>query len=404
MTASYPNPEAPEPGFHSWESISPAKLREIRTSVKYSHFPEHILPMFVAEMDFPVAKEVRDAVSRCVDASDFGYLSEPGELAPAFSEFAKTRWGWEFPAERVRITTDVSVSVVEPLRLVMPKTGGKIGLSTPAYPGFFEMLQEFDAEVVEIPLRFDAGGSAHLDLAAIAAEFKTLNAFILCNPHNPHGAVFTTEELTELAQLATANDVAIIADEIHAPLVYKNTEFVPFGPIAEAADTVCFVGCSASKGWSIPGAKCAVVVGANERSARLLDKLPPEVTTRVSILGLHANIAAFRDGIPWLDRAIERIEANVSLFHELLSEQLPEAGFVPPKAGYLAWVDLRNTAIADDPWQALYDHGHVAFGDGKHFGKAGRGFVRVNLACSPETVREAVSRIVTVVKKAPVAR
>ena len=80
MTASYPNPEAPEPGFHSWESISPAKLREIRTSVKYSRFPEHILPMFVAEMDFPVAKEVRDAVSRCVDASDFGYLSEPGEL------------------------------------------------------------------------------------------------------------------------------------------------------------------------------------------------------------------------------------------------------------------------------------------------------------------------------------
>jgi len=140
-------------------------------------------------------------------------------------------------------------------------------------------------------------------------------------------------------------------------------------------------------------------VAADERAARLLEQLPPEVATRTSILGLHANVAAFSNARDWLDRTVAQIEANQALLVALLKERIPEVTYVPGTAGYLAWLDLRDPALAlgEDPSTRLLRDAKVALNSGRDFGLGGEGFARLNLACSPETIVRAVDRIAAAV-------
>lgn len=375
------------------------RLRDARTSIKWTRFPDDVLPLFVAEMDFAVAPEIRNAIVERVTASDFGYLDQAGPLATAFSSFAADRWGWDVPEAHVFLATDVSAGIVESLRLARPGPG-RVLITTPVYPSFFEMLEELPVEIVQVPLltaeAADGSPSARLDLAAIEREFASeagIDAFLLCNPHNPHGLLHSREDLAEIARLAAAHDVCVVSDEIHAPLTHHGETFVPFGPLAAAAGALAVVTTSASKGWNLAGVKCSVIVAADPRAAALLAHLPPEVACRASIIGLHANVAAFSDARPWLDATVAAVEANDALLAELLAAYLPGARHHRPRAGYLAWVDLRDASLGDDPYDRILTEARVALGNGASFGLGGAGHVRVNLACAPDTLREAVSRI-----------
>lgn len=407
-----------DPSGVPWSELQPERLRPQRNSIKWVRYPADVLPLFVAEMDFAVAPEIRRALTTAVESSDIGYVNDAGPLAAAFADFAEHRWAWHVPDDHVHLATDVATGVVESLRLVSPRTG-RLVLPTPCYPGFFEMLQELPFEVVSVPLagterpspitsgsdgaspadRATASdaAAAHpvgLDLALIEREFEAgADAFLLCNPHNPHGVPFSKHELEALAALAAKHEVFVVSDEIHAPLTHRGQTFTPFAPVAAAAGALSVTTTSASKGWNIAGAKCSVIVAAEERANALLRRLPPEVLTRTSLLGLHANTAAFSEGRDWLDRAIVQIEANQALFERLVSDRLPDVRYVPSHAGYLAWLDLRDAGLGADPAARILDEAKVALNAGHHFGLGGDGFARLNLACAPDTLIEAVGRI-----------
>ncbi len=388
-----------DPSGVPWADLDPSTLRTQRTSLKWTRYPADVLPMFVAEMDFAVAPEIRRAIVRAVEASDTGYLDGPGPLAGVVADFAKDRWGWEILDEHVHLATDVATGIVESLRVFRP-SGGRLVLPTPCYPGFFEMLLELNFEVIEIPLLDPSGSNAaaSLDLESIEREFASeqgTDAFILCNPHNPHGVPFASDELTALARLAAQHDVFVVSDEIHAPLVHGSAVFTPFAPLAAEAGALSATTTSASKGWNLAGAKCSVVVAADERANRLLSTLPPEVATRTSILGLHANISAFTEALDWQQRAVAQIEANQRLLASLLSERLPEIRFTPASAGYLAWLDLRGLALGEHPAERVLQDARVALNDGRHFGAGGAGHARLNLACAPDTIVQGIDRIAT---------
>ena len=393
-----------DPSGVPFTALDPRGLRAQRTSIKWSRFAEDVLPLFVAEMDFAVAPEIRRALIERVDASDLGYVDGPGELAAAFAGFAADRWGWRVPHDRVHLATDVATAVVEALRVGRPG-GGRLALATPTYPGFFEMLEEVPFEVVEIPLAAEPEPEerARLDLAAIERAFASepgIDAFVLCNPHNPHGLVHSPEDLAELARLAAEHDVFVVSDEIHAPLTFSGAAFTPFAPLAAAAGALSVSALSASKGWNLAGAKCAVLVSADARADELLRRLPPETVTRVSILGLHANTAAFTRARGWLDRAVAQIEANVDLLADLVARRLPGVRLARPQAGYLVWLDFREAGLGSDPYSRILHDARVALNDGSAFGAGGAGHLRINVACAPQTLREAVDRIASILPAA----
>lgn len=224
---------------------------------------------------------------------------------------------------------------------------------------------------------------------------------ILCNPHNPLGHVHPADQLARLADLAAEFDVTIVSDEIHAALTGQDATFAPFLSVSDAAREHGIAAHSASKAWNLAGLKCALFVTASERMHGLLDGLAEEVHFRTSLLGRIANTAAFTDGDEWLDGARASIRSNRDLLATLLAERLPAVGYRLPPASYLAWLDLRALGWGDDPAARILESAGVALNSGLDFGAQGAGFVRLNFACSPEVLTEAVDRIADLREQSP---
>jgi cystathionine beta-lyase len=384
-------------------SFSPARPLEqlfaSRSSIKWRRYPADVLPVFVAEMDFDVEPAILDRVADTLRNSDTGYLDSAGPLAPAFADFAWSSWAWGVDPDWVHLATDVTVGVVETLRLVLPESGGRVVLTPPVYPPFFEMIEEADADAVTVPLREDADWA--LDLEGLEAAFASgVDAMLLCNPQNPTGRCHSRRSLEALARLAARYGVFVVSDEVHAPLAHPGIRFIPFAPIARAAGARSVTVTSASKAWNLAGLKCAIIVAAEPASAELLGRLPEELAARTSILGLHANVAAL-SCLRWRDGLVDQIVENVRLLEAELAAHAPDVTLVRPDAGYLAWLDFRSTGLGDDPARTLIDVGRVALNSGLAFGVEGRGFARINLACDPSTVVEAVQRIARTIAAAP---
>lgn len=365
-----------------------------RTSAKWGLYPADVLPMFVAEMDYPLAPPIASALRAAIDRSDTGYVN-PLDTAPleAFASFAEARWAWTPDVSRIRTTTDVSVVIVETLRALAAPGDGVI-ITPPVYPPFFDLVPEAGARVVEVPLH-DDGERAALDLASIDRALAAgARGVLLCNPHNPLGLVHSRDELAELARIVERHSGFVVSDEIHAPLTHPGVEFTPYLSVSDAARAHGIAAESGSKAFNLAGLKAAFIVTQDERMWQLVRELPEEVSYRTGHLGLLATRVGFAESRAWLDEVIAAVVANVELLESQLASKLPEARVRRPEASYVAWVDLSQLGWGDDPASVLLERARVAFSNGPAFGRAGRGHVRINLACAPELVVEAVDRMV----------
>ena len=372
-------------------SVPADRLRSSRSSLKWTRYPEGVLPLFVAEMDYPVSERIRAAIIDRVATSDLGYIDSAGPLADAFAQFATRRWGWNVDPATVRIATDVSVGIVECLRFGVP-AGSPVVVTSPVYPPFFELVDEARLPLVDVPMLERAEGWM-LDLEHIEEAFIAgARAMLLCNPHNPLGLPHDAQTLADLAMLAARYDVLVIADEVHAPLTHHGIVFTPFATVALEVGARSVTVTSASKGWNMAGMKCAVMVPSDPGTLAMLDALPQEVASRTSILGLHANVAAYGDE-EWLDATISRIMHNDTLLAGLLRRRLPVVHYRRPTATYLGWLDFRDLGFGIDPAERVLDEAKVALNSGPTFGAAGRGHARLNFACDPSVLEEAVARM-----------
>ncbi|WP_036319042.1 MalY/PatB family protein [Microbacterium indicum] len=371
----------------------PLETLRQRTSTKWSTFGDDVLPLFVAETDFPLAEPIRAALADAVALGDTGYVPPRTGYPAAFASFAARRWGWAVEERRIRTTCDVMMGVAELLRAVA-EPGEKVVLTSPVYPPFFDVHAESHTEYVDVPLVDD-----RLDLAGIERAFADgAVAMLLCNPHNPTGTVHTAEELAELARLAALHDVAIVSDEIHAPLALPGkTAFVPFLTVSDDASRVGYALHSASKAFNLAGLKCAHIVTAADETTAVVDAMPDEVEWRTGIFGITAGIAAYSEGDAWLDALRERLVRNQALLVDLLAEHLPGAVYEPGDAGFLAWVDVRGTGLGERPRDRILAEARVALNPGEAFGAPG--FVRINIGTGPEILTEAVRRIGALVRR-----
>jgi cystathionine beta-lyase len=369
----------------------PLSQLQKRRSAKWREFPSDVLPLPVAEMDFEIAKPIRDVLEEMIKGSDTGYLGPIPELGMNLAKFSKARWGWEVDPEQVFTATDVGVGMVEMARTVV-NPGDLIMINSPVYHNMNNWITELKCKSYDAPL-IKTGLYYTIDLNAIERGYAAgVKAHFLCNPHNPVGTVFTREELAELAELAKKYGVTVFSDEIHAPLTYDAKKFVPFLAVSETAREVGICVTAASKSWNLAGLKCATVVTAHPKQQERAKSMPEAVHFRASLFGAVASATAY-ECVGWLDSAIETFESNRKYLKNLLTQSLPAVGYRIPDFSYLAWLDLSGLNLGENPAQVLLEKGKLALNAGITFGPESGNFVRLNFATGEEMLDEAVSRI-----------
>jgi cystathionine beta-lyase len=379
-------------------SVSAPNLAELQShrSEKWRGFAADVLPLPVAEMDFPVAQPIRDLLTEMISKSDLGYLGSIPELGQGFAQFAGRRWNWEVDPLQVRAATDVGVAVVEVLR-VFTNPGDSILVNSPVYQNFYNWINETKLNLVDVPFERTGDESANpwqINWDGIEKAYAAgLRVHLLCSPHNPLGRVYTKEELLRIVALAKRYDVLVISDEIHAPLTFKGNTFVPMLSLGADAESVSVTVTAASKGWNIAGLKCAIIVSQNEVINARLATMPMAVHFRASLLGGFATAIAFAEGEIWLDSVIENLDHNRHMLKDLLNSQLPSVRYHIPDNSYLGWLDLEALNLGEDPSVTLLEKGRVAFNAGHIYGKQCSQYVRFNFATSPTIITEAVHRI-----------
>jgi cystathionine beta-lyase len=366
-----------------------------RTSMKWRRFPADVLPLWVAEMDVPLAEPIARALAGAIAIGDTGY-PEGSEYARALADFATARWGWGFDVDASSNVPDVMRGIVEVLKLISGN-GDAIVINSPVYTPFYRFTEHMDRRVIEAPL----SAEYRIDLATLEDAFMGAGtgirpaAFLLCSPHNPTGTVHTREELLAVGELAEAHGVRVVVDEIHSQIVFPESTHIPY--LSLPGTESAFALLSASKAWNLAGLKAAIAV-AGARAREDLARMPEEVRHGPSHFGVIAHTAALRDGRRWLDDLLGGLDANRRLLGDLLAEHLPSVGYRPPQGTYLAWLDCRALELADDPARVFLERGRVALNSGPSFGTGGAGHVRLNLATSPEILSDAVLRMVSAVR------
>ena len=374
-------------------------LEELAThrSEKWRGFPSDVIPLPVAEMDFAVAEPIKKLLHSMVESSDMGYLGSIPELNASFSEFALARWDWQVDPTKVRLATDVGVAVVEVLR-VFTSPGDSILISSPVYQNFYTWVNETKVDCLDVPFIYsptdDITSTWVIDWVGIEKAYQSgIKVHLLCSPHNPKGRMYSESELKRFVELARANNVTIISDEIHSPLEYKEHPFTPLLTLGSEAAECSVVVTAASKGWSIAGLKCAIIVTGSDQMHEKLNSLPPALHFRASIFGAFATAIAFSEGTTWLDTVIRQLDHNRHLISTLLSNLLPEVKYIPPQHSYLAWLDLSALNLGEDPGATILLQSKVALNSGHMYGAQWNQFVRLNFATSPEIITRAITQI-----------
>ena len=392
------------------EQLSIEQLRQ-RTSAKWHYYPADVLPMWVAEMDVPLAEPIAQGLRHAVEIGDTGYAAGHA-YAHALMDFAAARWGWDgFPADSAKSVPDVMMGIVEVLRLIS-EPGDPVVVNCPVYPPFYAFVTHAGRRVVESPLTEEG----RIDLHRLEDTFRALNraVYLLSSPHNPTGAVHTREELTAVAGLARTYGVRVIVDEIHAPLALPGAQFVPYLSVPGSEDA--FSALSASKAWNLAGLKAALAVAGPEAQSDL-DSMPEEVAHGASHFGVMAHTEAFRHGGDWLDALLRGLDENRSMLMEFLTDRMPELQCRAPQGTYLAWIDCRALGLHDEgsagpgvvselegPARYFLDQARVALSSGHVFGTGGSGHVRLNFATSQANLLEGLERMATALTRLPGVR
>ncbi|MDR1079275.1 MAG: aminotransferase class I/II-fold pyridoxal phosphate-dependent enzyme [Propionibacteriaceae bacterium] len=354
-----------------------------RQSMKWTRYAPDVLPLWVAEMDCLLSPAARAAVEEAVRIGDFGYHGRL-VLEPAWIRYAQDAWGLQLDDRQVAACGNVMAGMTALVEHLTPPDA-VIATTSPIYAPFRPAATVGGRGLATVGMT----AQGRLDLPGLARLFDQRRpaAFLLCNPHNPCGSIATAEELQTVADLARQYQVLVIVDEIHSLVHDPAVEFVPYLSLPGGADGLVVT--SASKAFGLAGVAAGLTVAGDNRVEQMWS-LPYEVRASASHLGLLAQTAALD-----LDRAwLAQLNREIVEHKELLAECLAQVGlaYQPSPATYLAWVDCSSLGLAD-PAAHFLERGRVAFNGGAEYDPAHGQWIRINLATSPEIVRQAIRRL-----------
>lgn len=371
-------------------------------SVKWDFEKEDgVIPMWVADMDFQAAPAIRKAVEDRAKHGIFGYAKVPDSYYNAITSWFKRRHNWAIEKEWIVYTTGVIPAISAAIKaLAMP--GEKVLIQTPVYNCFFSSIRNQGCEVQESPLK--RKGDTYVadwdDFERKCADEKT-TVFLLCNPHNPAGRVWTKEELTRMWEICKQHNVAVISDEIHCELVMSGNKFTPFATVSEDCRDNCIVLNSPTKNFNIAGLQIANIVCANRQWRRRVERVINifEVCD-VNPFGIDALEAAYNESEDWMDELNRYLFDNYQFLKFTIEKELPGYEVLKLEGTYLVWMSIKPSGLTSEQFtEKLVKEGKVLINSGTMYGeKTGEGYVRINIACPRKTLEEGLKRIIRVLK------
>ncbi len=377
---------------YSYDFDTPIDRRHT-LSIKWN-FPEDMLPMWVADTDFQAPPQVIEALQKRVAHGIFGYHHESPTLRETIVEWVARRYGWQIQPDWIVFSPDVMRGMNWAAQTIA-HAGDGILLQTPVYAPFFELVQHGDFVMQDAPLVEDDQGRWHLDVAALEeAVTPQSRAYLLCNPQNPTGRVFTRTELEALADFALRHDLYILSDEIHADLIYSESRHIPIASLDPDIAQRTFTFIAPNKTFNIAGLKTGVGIVPNPQLRKQMAQSQRGLIARINLLGQIAMETAYREGEDWLEALLAYLQANRDhLLARIEEGYLPGVRMTRPEGTFLAWLDFRATPWADAPARHIREKAKVILNEGAWFGERGTGFARLNFGCPRVTLDEGLRRI-----------
>lgn len=361
-------------------------------SVKWCVFDEDVLPLWVADMDFPSPEPVIRALVERASHGVFGYALPPKELRPLIQERVARLYGWQVEAEDILFLPGV-VTGFNMACHALGRPGDEILVEPPVYTPMLDAPANAGRTCKLVPL-VERTGRYERDLEAFEAALTDRSALLLlCNPHNPVGRVFEREELERLAEICLRHGVVICSDEIHCDIVFRGRRHTPIAALDPevAARTITLF--APSKTFNIPGLSCSVAIVQDGELREQFERVGAGLVSHVNLMGYTAALAAYRDGQAWLDELLVYLEDNCDYMLDTLSAYMPGIRCTKPEGTFLAWLDCRGAGIPGNPQKFFKEYARVFLNDGAYFGEQGAGFLRLNFACPRATLREALERM-----------
>jgi len=366
--------------------------RQNSDSIKWNLFEEDVLPLWVADMDFLCPPEVVNAIRNRLDHGIFGYSKPQQSTKRAIQHWLVSRHGWEVQTEDILLLPGV-VQAFNVAASTFSNPGDSVLIQTPAYHPYFDLKSNSKLNQIINPLACDSSGRFSLDIQSFEASLKPdTRTFMLCNPHNPSGRVFTKDELLAMASTCLANNTIICSDEIHSDIIHPGFKHIPIASLSSeiAHSTVTLV--STTKTFNLAGLKSSAVIISNPRLKEQYSKQLSGFVGSVNILGEIGLAAAYEYGSEWLSELLSYLDANRQFLLDFVSNELPGISVYPPEGTYLAWLDCSELNLSE-PATFFLEQAKVGLNSGSWFGDNYLQHVRINFGCPREILSTALNRI-----------
>lgn len=369
--------------------------RKISNITKWTWYEKDVLPMWVADMDFPAPKPILDSLDKLLKHGVLGYELPGKVLYETVAQRMNDLYSWKVSPEAVTAITGV-VSGLNIVAKVFCTDKKGVAVQTPVYNEFHEIKNNIGIPQIDIPLRKKIKGniiSYEIDWLTFEKQVKKAKIFLLCNPHNPLGIIFSRRELTRIAEICIKHKVLIVSDEIHSELLLDKNKFTPIAKISKEIEKNTITLIAPSKTFNVPGLFCAFAIIPNKELHDRFQKEVQRLRLHVGSTGLHAARTAFSGQCDsWLKELNRYLTANRDFLVEYVTENMPNVKTTIPDATYLGWLDFTETGI-ENPFEFFKDKAKVALSDGKIFGKGGEGHVRINFGTSRAILKEGLEKM-----------
>ncbi len=354
-----------------------------------------LIPLWVADTDFKSPPAIIEALQKRVEHGIFGYTVPPENYLGSIVKWLKKRHGWEVLKEHISFVPGVVKGIAFALD-VFTAIGDNIIIQPPVYHPFRLVPTALKRNVINNPLTLE-DGQYRMDFDGLRHILSqhTCKMFILCNPHNPGGRVWSDVELRELAEICYENGVMVLSDEIHADMALPGFSHVPFATVSEKAEEISLTLMAPSKSFNIAGIVSSFAVIPNEKiREQYLGYLEPRELSQGTLFAYTATTAAYEEGEEWLDQMNEYVQGNVDFVDNFLKEHIPQIKAILPEASFLVWLDCRALHLSQPELVNLFvKKAHLALNDGTLFGEGGEGFMRLNVGTSRSVLVKALNNL-----------